>query len=150
MRTATSKLSEVDSSAWLLAFVFVVGFISAQRFTFPYLSAYVCLVPLGFALLVWQRVGVRNLLIIVSLFAKVDLGDVAYMETLNVIRFVIYILAFLLLVGRVRVGASIVLLLLAYLTIIGSSTLINSDDIDLYTFVRDSTQKHNPLPVKHQ
>lgn len=77
-----------------IIFLLTIGFLSAQRFTFSYISPYFSVLPL-LLLAVFklnkQRKDGLGFLIIASL-ASVDLGGGVYYETNIIIRFSIYVL----------------------------------------------------------
>ncbi len=116
---------------------FGLAFCSGQRFLLPYLSAYACLVPLLLLVLLQPPPALRNALVVMALLVKVDLGDTAYMETFNVVRFAIYVCAIFVLAGRVHNDFAKTRYLLAFTGALAILTMFNTSGIDPYTMMRD-------------
>lgn len=121
----------------LLLLLFFVGFLSSQRLLAPYASAYVCLIPFGLALVYWRIKPFRDLMLVVSLLAKVDSSDIAYMDTLNYVRFIIYFLVLVVFLGEFRIKLNVLVALVCYVGFIIVLTINNIVDVDAYTLVRD-------------
>lgn len=127
----------INADRVLTYFVSAVGILSAQRFTAPDLSAYVCLVPLAIAMVAWTQARLRNLMILVALLASVDYGDVVYQETPALVRYLIYVLSFTVLLTEWRVSRAGLLAYTAWSILLLAMTASSIEHIDLYTLTRD-------------
>lgn len=125
------------SSWWQPALAFLVALAAAQRFTAPYVSAYACLLPVALALLFWGSPSLRNAFIAMALVAKVDSSEVAYENTLNALRFLIYAMAVAAVFDRFSIQPRRLLAYLCYVLILLLVTLSNHASIDTYSVVRD-------------
>jgi hypothetical protein len=124
--------------AWTSWFGLVVGFLSAQRFSLPYVSPYVCLVPLLLAVLAWERPPLRNLFVAIALLGRVDSSDIAYVDTLNVVRLAIYATAFAVVMAEFRIAMRRLVLFAAYVTMLLGMSLANQFQVDAYSLGRDA------------
>lgn len=127
----------IKTASLLAGMLFAVGFLSAQRFAAPAISAYTCVMPLILALVMWPRRSIRNALIIAALLSSVDYGDVVYQETVAPIRYVIYGLVLSIFVSGFKLDQSRAVLFLAYVSALLLITAINISDADGYTLARD-------------
>lgn len=124
--------------AFVLFILLVLGFFSSQRFLLPDVSAISCfLIFCLMILLGFDKKDVSTLLLL-SLFAMVDLGGEAYSETPALIRYILYSagLLFLFAIPKFRSSrASYVLLIFSLVTAV--NTISHPYNVDLYTFFRD-------------
>jgi hypothetical protein len=116
---------------------FVVAFAAGQRFTVPYVSAYACLVPVAMALFFWRTPHVRNAFVAMALLAKVDSSEIAYLNTLNALRFLIYAMSFAVVFERFEIQDRRFFSYLAYVLILVAISLFNHSGIDAYSLIRD-------------
>lgn len=115
----------------------VVGFLSAQRFAIPYLSAYVCLIPIILAITYWKRPNLRNMMVVLSLLSSVDLGDEVYFETTGLVRYFIYLMAIAVLLSGPGLSTRRLQRFVPLVLLLTVTTTLNFGDIDAYTFGRD-------------
>lgn len=134
---AEAPAFRIKTEGLLAGLLFAVGFLSAQRFAAPTISAYTCVMPLMLALIMWPRRSMRNVLIIAALLSSVDYGDVVYQETAAPVRYVIYGLVLSIFVSGFKLDQRRAVLFLAYVSALLLITATNISNADGYTLARD-------------
>lgn len=129
------NLKAATSPKWLV--LYLSALVASQRIHLSWLSAIICLIPVGMAFFVRTDKAQRNTLLIAAVFMSVDLGGEVYPETPAVIRYGIYL--YILWLMAVDVGLYMRRLIVALLciTVPFALMLINSDTISLQTLWRD-------------
>ncbi len=84
--------------------VFIIGFISTQRFLLSEIYAYICLIPLLYFIYYSFKTKQTNALayLFIAILSMVDNGGTIYTETHSILRYVIYIISYLYLLSRMR------------------------------------------------
>lgn len=128
-------LKAATSPKWLV--VYLSAFLASQRIHLSWLSAIICLIPVGMAFLVRADKAQRNTLLIAAVFMSVDNGGEVYPETPAVIRYGIYLYILWLMAVDVRLNMRRLIAALLCITIPFALMLINIDIISLRTLWRD-------------
>lgn len=124
-------------AVWVGIFAILLGLLAGQRFLMPPVSAFVCLVPIAFALLIWRQKSLRNAMICMALLSKVDSSDIAYMDTPGFVRLFIYCMAIWILFAGFRISTRRLGVLFGYAIVLLAMTLTTVGMIDSYSLVRD-------------
>lgn len=132
---ASALMSRPDGRMLLLATF--LGLLAGQRFLLPLVSTFVCLVPLGMAVLFWRKGAVRNSMVCLALLSKVDSSTIAYLDTPGYIRLVIYGLALWVLFSAFRISPRRLSAFLCYVALLLAMTFMTRGAIDGYSLARD-------------
>lgn len=124
-------------AAWVEYLALLLGLLAGQRFLLPAVSAYICLVPIAFALLNWRKATIRNALVCIALLSKVDSSDIAYMDTPGFVRMFIYCMAISILFAGFHISTRRLGILCGYVIVLLAMTLATAGLIDSYSLVRD-------------
>lgn len=128
----------VANAPRLRAALYFVGLLAAQRFTFPTLSAYACLIPLLLLAVPMIRARHAFTVMLIALLASVDLGGEVYAETPGVLRYLLYaVLATALLKGKRCFGRYRDIVLILYLGLLVVNTFTHPHALNGYSFSKD-------------
>lgn len=122
----------------LLIFVFIMGFVSAQRFILPEVSALICILILAFPLLAGFHDKQYFTIFFLSIVSIADLGGLVYSETPSVAKYLIYasVLAFIVLKSELRFSRKHRYLILFSVFVV-LNTFLHPNSLDGYTLARD-------------
>ena len=112
--------------------------LAAQKFLLPTISPYACALPFLLALFrASEKSGIRNTLILISIFTSVDLGNEIYPSTPAILRYAIYVSSLAIFAIHFRTTLKKICLLFPPILLIWVITATNINSIDTNTLIRD-------------
>lgn len=131
-------LKSNSTSLLLLIFVFIMGFVSAQRFLLPELSALTCIILLVLPLITGIHDKQYLTIFFLSIVSIADLGGLVYSETPSAVKYLIYasILGFMALNLQFGYNKKHRYLILFSLFVV-LNTFLHPNSLDSYTLGRD-------------
>ena len=92
-----AKPKLIEATTPLAIFVFICGLIASQRFSLDGLNVFICILPYAFFFQYFlsKKFDIALSLIVISLFLVCDNGGGAYTETPAIIRYMIFMINFI-------------------------------------------------------
>jgi hypothetical protein len=130
-------LENKEPTGFVKIFLLFVSIIGAQRFLLTPLDALVCFVPLVIAVIYFNKIELRNTLILFALFISIDNAPEELTITFGVLRYTIYLFALFVFYRNRYYNPKYVFIFFFFLFLFGGTTILNFRNIHGDTLIRD-------------
>jgi len=130
-------LENKEPKSFVKILLLFISFIGAQRFLLAPLDALICFVPLVMAVIYFNKIELRNTLILFTLFISVDNAPEELTLTFGVLRYAIYLFALFIFYRNRYYNPKYVLIFSISFLLFSSITVFNYRNIHFDTLIRD-------------